>query len=89
MVEAWPTWERDVKLGVGAAATLASRYYFNKRQLWPWRISTLIAWPALGLGLMDVAMQMTATKEPIIRKVDEARAQQQQQSQQAKAAASS
>ncbi|EFJ51456.1 hypothetical protein VOLCADRAFT_116448 [Volvox carteri f. nagariensis] len=65
--------QRDIKLGIGLVAAAASRYYFNKRQLWPWRISTLIAWPALGLAVMDTVISYQAPKDVIIRKVLEAK----------------
>lgn len=71
-MELSPEAERNVKLAVGVVATAASRYYFNKRQLWPWRISTLVAWPALGLGIMDIVIAMPASKEASMRKVDAA-----------------
>ncbi|KAG2498491.1 hypothetical protein HYH03_003743 [Edaphochlamys debaryana] len=64
------------KLAVGAVAAAASRHYFKKRQLWAWRISTLVAWPALGLGIMDLAIGWQAPKQAIVKKVEDARSSQ-------------
>lgn len=65
--------ERDVKLGVGIVAAAASRHYFKQRKLWPWRISTLVAWPALGLAVMDTVIGWAEPKEPVLRKVADSR----------------
>ncbi|PNH05608.1 hypothetical protein TSOC_008088 [Tetrabaena socialis] len=37
------------------------------------QISTLIAWPALGLAVMDTVIAMQSSKEAVMRKVDESR----------------
>jgi hypothetical protein len=37
-MELSPEAERNTKLAVGVVATAASRYFFIKRQLWPWRV---------------------------------------------------
>lgn len=44
---------RDVLLVVGIGAAWSARHFYRRRMLRPFQFSTLLAWPALGVSLMQ------------------------------------
>jgi len=54
--------QRNVLLGLGVSSVLAARHFYRAKQLWPFRIAVLTAWPSIGVAIMQTVIGNTNEK---------------------------
>uniref|UniRef100_A0A7R9VV54 Uncharacterized protein n=1 Tax=Chlamydomonas euryale TaxID=1486919 RepID=A0A7R9VV54_9CHLO len=48
--------KRDALAVTGVASVLSARHFYRAKQLWPFRLSVILAWPTIGVAIMETVI---------------------------------
>ena len=54
--------QRNLLLGLGVGSVFAARHFYKAKQLWPFRIAVITAWPSIGVAIMQTVIGNTHEK---------------------------